>query len=161
MAITLSTFSVGPAQVDGRHYIAEKHTDNVGLVYVYEYLGDATQTDVDRTNIMNARATDLASALAIQEYLNRVSVDGWPGPLVYQTAAQFANKLRFEYRNSSQQRVAYLAYWLLNRINDGTFTDLQVQNAFGMTAVQYSTFKTNQLIPLHDHWAAVLAAVGQ
>lgn len=158
MPITSSVLSTGHAQRDGRRYVREIHTDHLGVQHVVEYLWDGVS---DQNATMAARAVRIAEALAAAEYAERVSVDGWDGPLAHQTGAQFADKLRAEYRISSRERVCYLAWWLQRRINEGTFTDAQVRNAFGMTVVQYNNFKTNKLIPMHDHWAAVLVAQGE
>ena len=158
MTITASIFTTGHAQVDGRRYVREVHTDHLGVEHAVEYLWDGV---TDRDAIMTARAQRIAEALAAAEYADRVAFDGWSGPLQHQTAANFADKLRAEYRISTRERVCYLAWWLLRRINEGTFTDAQVRNAFGMTTQQYTTFKTNKLIPMHDHWTAVLVAEGE
>jgi hypothetical protein len=159
--IVSSTCLVGHLQRDGRRYVIERHTDHLGAVHEREYLAPFGQTEPERDALLAQSAIDIAGLLAIAEYLLRVSADGWEGPLEHQTAAQFADKLRFEYRESMRERVCYLAWWLLRRINEGSFTDAQVRNAFGMTTQQYGTFKTNKLEPFHDHWAAVLTAVGE
>jgi hypothetical protein len=161
MSIVSSVAVVGHLQRDGRRYVTERHTDHLGAVHAREYLAPFGQTQTERDALLAQHATEFALSLAVAEYLLRVSEDGWPGPLEHQTAAQFADKLRFEYRESVRERVCYLAWWLLRRINEGSFTDAQVRNAFGMTAQQYGTFKTNKLEPFHDHWAAVLTAMGE
>lgn len=158
MTILSSVLQTGHAQRDGRRYAREIHTDHLGAQHIAEYLWDGLS---DQNATMAARALRIAEALAAAEYAGRVAVDRWPGPLDHQTGAEFADKLRAEYRTSSRERVCYLAWWLLRRINEGTFTDAQVRNAFGMTVVQYNTFKTNKLIPMHDHWAAVIVAQGE
>lgn len=158
MPIVSSVHTVGHAQRDGRRYVREQHTDHLGVVHVFEYLWDGL---ADRDAISLARAARLATNLAVQEYVARVTEDGWAGVLQHQTAAEFAAKLRAEYRISTRERLCYLAWWLLRRIAEGTFTDNQVRNAFGMTVQQYTTFKTEKLIPAHDRWAGVLAAEGE
>ena len=83
-----------------------------------------------------------------------------PLQLKYATGQQLADAFREEYRTSSRERCARLATWLLARIDDGTWTDTQVRNAFGLTLAQYTTFKT-KLTTLRDHWLAVLTAQGE
>lgn len=157
MSITSSVYSTGHEQRDGRRYVREEHTDHLGVLHVFEYLWDGL---ADRDSIMGARAVRLAHNLAVQEYVERVSFDGWTGPLQHQTAAEFANKLRFEYRESKRERMCELAWWLIRRIAEGSFTDNQVRNAFGMTVTQYNAFKT-RLQAAHDRWAALLLAEGE
>lgn len=81
--------------------------------------------------------------------------------LHHQTAAQFVARLRERYRGASREELARLAWWIIERVNAGDITDLQVRNAFGLTSAQYTTFKSNKLIPAHDAWALVLAAQGE
>jgi hypothetical protein len=83
-----------------------------------------------------------------------------PLNLQHQTAAQFAQRFRERYRSSNRAECAALAYWLIERINAGDFTDTQVRNAFGLTVPQYTTLKA-KMTTLHDNWVAVLAAQGE
>jgi hypothetical protein len=158
MSISSSVYTTGHIQQDGRRYVQEVHIDHLSVKHIFEYLWDGVS---DRDVTLAQRASKLLQSLAAAEYASRVAIDGWSGTLQHQTAAQFADKLRAEYRISTRQRVCYLAWWLIRRINAGDFTDVQVRNAFGMTTQQYTTFKTNKLVPFHDHWVAVLAAEGE
>ncbi len=49
MPIVSSTHTVGHAQIDGRRYVAEFHTDDIGAVLRIEYLA------VDGTNYVAVR----------------------------------------------------------------------------------------------------------
>lgn len=80
--------------------------------------------------------------------------------LRYQTATQFAARLRERYRNASREECARIATWLLNHIEAGDFTDLQVRNAFGLTAGQYTTVKA-KWTNLRTAFQAVQAATGE
>ena len=80
--------------------------------------------------------------------------------LSYQTAAQFVARLREYYRNSKREEVARLAKWILDRIEAGDVTDTQVRNAFGMTTIQYTTFKT-KLTTLRDNYNSINLAEGE
>jgi hypothetical protein len=80
--------------------------------------------------------------------------------LKYATGTQLAAAFRERFRNSTREECARLATWLLARIADGTWTDTQVRNAFGLTAGQYTTLKA-KMQTLADHWAAVQAAQGE
>ena len=80
--------------------------------------------------------------------------------LRHQTKAQFAARLRERYRNASREEAARIATWLLNSIEAGDFTDLQVRTAFGLTSGQWTTLKA-KLTTLRTNWLAVLAAAGE
>lgn len=64
MAIVSSTKTVGHAQIDGRRYVQEVHTDGEGGQYVREYLAAA---DADHDAILASHAAQLAVVLAEQE----------------------------------------------------------------------------------------------
>ena len=72
MPIVSSTRVVGPAQPDGRKYVAEAHTDHLGTVRNVEYLA-AVGADYDA--ILAARATYIESYLADEEAA-RLASDG-------------------------------------------------------------------------------------
>jgi hypothetical protein len=80
--------------------------------------------------------------------------------LKHATSAQLAAAFRERFRNATKEEAARLATWLIDRITDGTWTDLQVRNAFGLTAGQYTAAKA-RFQALHDHWVAVQAAAGE
>jgi hypothetical protein len=156
VSIVSSTFAVGPAQRDGRAYVTETHTDNIGIAHVVNYLA---AVGTDYAAVMSARAPLIAVQIADAEFvdnLNRTS--GFT--LNYQTKAELASRFRAAYRGATRDVAASMAYWLIERINDGTVTDAQVQAAFGLTTTQYNAMKA-RATTLHDHWAAVLVAVGE
>lgn len=157
MSIVSSVRTVAPAQKDGRSWVHEVHTDNIGLTYVADYLA-AVGANYDA--IMSARATALALQIEIAEYVTKIAADASPLPFQYQTAAQFAAKFRIDYQSAIGFSVAYLAYWIINRISAGDFTDAQVQAVFGLTTVAYTTLKTTKFVPQHDAYASGLAAIG-
>lgn len=87
--------------------------------------------------------------------------------LTQQTLAEFA--IRFWRRMERAQREGdryarhRLAWWLIERITAGDITDAQARNSYNnffgasLTAGQWSTLKTNKLIPMHDRYAALIA----
>lgn len=79
--------------------------------------------------------------------------------LKHQTAAQFIARFREAYRNADRERLAQLAKWLLARIAAGDITDTQARNAFGLTAAQWNTKKT-QMSNLVAQYDAIQAAQG-
>lgn len=64
MAIVSSTHTVGHAQIDGRRYVTEAHTDGVGVEHRVEYLA---AIGTDYVAVRNARAAQIAIQLAEAE----------------------------------------------------------------------------------------------
>jgi len=80
--------------------------------------------------------------------------------LVHQTPAQLAARFRSAYRVATAERAAKMAYWLIERIQSGDFTDTQVRTAFSLTTTQYAALKA-RMTTLHDQYAAVRNARGE
>lgn len=80
--------------------------------------------------------------------------------LKYQTKTDLAQRFREMYRAASRETAARMAYWLVERIVSGDFTDAQVRAAFGLTSAQYTTAKA-KLQALYDQWAAIQNAAGE
>lgn len=80
--------------------------------------------------------------------------------LEHQTATELAARFRARYRDATGHEAARMAYWLIERIVAGDFTDAQVRNAFGLTTQQYNGLKT-RMTALHDKWRDVNAAAGE
>lgn len=80
--------------------------------------------------------------------------------LIHQTPAQLAARFREAYRGATKEQAAKMAYWLIESILVGDFTDAQVRGAFGLTATQYTALKS-RMTTLHDHYAAVKNARGE
>lgn len=59
--IVSSTYTEGPAQVDGRRYVSELHTDDRGQTYTHEWLGDQ-----DADLVLSDRAAVLSAQIAAQ-----------------------------------------------------------------------------------------------
>jgi hypothetical protein len=59
MSIISSTHTVGHAQVDGRRYVKERHVDDAGESFEYEWLGEQ-----DAQSVLIARASRLNTLLA-------------------------------------------------------------------------------------------------
>lgn len=64
MPVVSSTHSVGPAQADGRRYVTEQHTDDLGAVLVFEYL---SAVEADYVAIRTARVAQINEQLAEAE----------------------------------------------------------------------------------------------
>lgn len=80
--------------------------------------------------------------------------------LKHATLAQLGAAFRERFKNSEGVETARLAKWLLARIQDGTFTETQVRNFFGLTVAQWNTLKT-KITTLRDNWENILIARGE
>lgn len=155
MPVTSSSFALEPAQTDGSRWCREVHTVPGGTVDFY-YLG---ASDADNTAIMQGRVPAVNALLADREEQANYDRDGAP-TLVEMNATAFAARFREKFRMAEKGDACRMAWWLLRRITAGDITDTQARNAFGLTAGQWTTVKTNQLQPRADAWTAVLAASG-
>lgn len=159
MSITSSIVTIEGPQIDGRRWVREVHSDAIGVAQIVDYLGPnnvATTAQATAT----ARALVLNVTLADVEFAVKILVDVSPLPLRWQTAAQFIARIRAAYRNFNKADLARLAKWVLNRILDGTVTDSQLQNAFGLTSAQWTALK-GRMQALATEQTAIDAAVGE
>ena len=154
MAVTNSTVALDPVtQADGSRWAAETHEAASGPVSFYYLL----PAGGDGTAIMQGRVASVNADLADREYERLVERDARP-VLVENTAAQFAARLREDFREGRRERACYLAWWLLRRIAAGEITDAQCRTAFGLTVTQWNNTKTSTLTPRSDAYAAMLLA---
>jgi hypothetical protein len=102
MAIVSSVLSKEGAQRDGRFWVLETHTDQVGVVYPIRYLAPSGTLDAALNATMSARATqigiDIGTAEA-QADLDRIKVDGSLATVttVYATISDVRAALRAAY----------------------------------------------------------------
>ena len=154
MAVTNSTIALDPVtQRDGSRWVTETHETSARPVVFYYLLSSVS----DATAIMQGRVAAVNEQLADREYREAVELDARP-VLVENTAAQFATRLREDFREGRRERACYLAWWLLRRIAAGDITDAQARSAFGLTVTQWNNIKTNTLTPRSDAYAAMLLA---
>lgn len=78
--------------------------------------------------------------------------------LRHATGAQLAAEFRKRYREATGLEAGRLARWLLDRITDGTWTDAQVRNAFGLTVTQYNNMKTRMETKASRYYAVIADA---
>ncbi len=64
MAIVSTEINVGHAQIDGRRYVEELHTNHLGVVHRIEYLA---AVDTDTAAIAAAHAVQIAEDMAEAE----------------------------------------------------------------------------------------------
>lgn len=80
--------------------------------------------------------------------------------LKYTTLAKLGAAFRQRFKAASKEDAWRLATWLLNRIDDGTFTDAQVRNFFNLTVTEYNNLKT-RLTTMRSRWQELQAAAGE
>lgn len=156
MPVTGSAFTIEGAQADGSRWCREVHTVAGGGTVDFYYL---TPEGFDPTSTMNGRVAVVNEMLVEQEASANLDRDG-ALTSVHITGAQMIVAFREEVRNATRERACYLAWWLLRRIAAGHVTDTQARNAFGMSAVQWTTFKANTVTPRSNAWTTVLEAAG-
>lgn len=157
MAIVASVIESISLQKDGRSWVHEIHTDQVALKYERSYLADA---GFDTAAALASYATQLVSDTRLGEIgknLADVSINGSLATptTVYSTAAQNFTALRAVYQFATQVQAIMIGDFL------NTLTDLQLQNAFSITAGQVTTLRTNKLTPAASAAATIRASVGQ
>lgn len=76
MPIVDSSFSVAPAEIDGRSYVLEIHVDQYGIEHRTEYLAEAAE---NYGAVMAARVPFLDQML-IDSEINQVLLDNGNGP---------------------------------------------------------------------------------
>lgn len=80
--------------------------------------------------------------------------------LKHQTKAELAARIRAAYKDSSRERTAKIATFILNHIDAGDFTETEVRNVFGLSAGQWNTLKT-KMENLRTAYFSVDAAGGE
>lgn len=155
MSIASSSYVVEPAQVDGRCFVREEHTDHLGAVHVFTYLA---AVDTDYAAQLAARVPQIEDSLAVLEY--HACLDSDTLTTEHITKGEFVARFREAYRSADREEAARLATWLANRVQAGDITPAQVQSAFGLTPAQYVALR-DRALALRDHWLAVQAAKGE
>lgn len=156
MSIVSSVLLTEGAQKDGRAWVQETHTDNIGLKYVIRYLA---AVGLDTATVLAARAITLADDIANAEIAANVAAVVANGSLAvlafnYSTAAQGRTALRAAYLTATRVDAIMIGDFL------STLTDAQLQAAFSMTAGQVTTLRTNKLTPAASAAATIRATTG-
>jgi hypothetical protein len=159
MPVTASSATFdGPPQADGSRMVIERHQCANGVPDVqFVYFAPA---GFDPSTVLAGRTAMINAQLADAEATADMSNDGAP-VAVEQTMTAFLQAMRAAYKASDKADTCRLAWWLLRRIAAGQIADTQCQAAFGRSAAQWTSFKTNTLTPQSNAWAAVIAATGQ
>jgi hypothetical protein len=147
---------IGHAQIDGRRYVREIHSDAQGVIADLEYLA---AIGADTNAIAAARSTEIVETLARSEAKRMVEIDAAP-VLRFQTGAQFLVRLRSLYRGARRERCAKIAAWIIHRLDAGDVTAAQLRNVFNLTVQQWNTLET-KLRALASSIAAIESAEGE
>ena len=150
------TIQVGHAQKDGRKFVLEVYSDAQGEFARLEYLAEPT---ADFNTIAAAREPVLLESSARSELDQAIAEDVMPALRFFDLSALVA-RVRELFRNGEAERLCEIARWILARINAGDLTDLQVRNAFGLTAGQYNALK-NRITTLATALNTVRGARGE
>lgn len=156
MSIVSSLIISNVAQKDSRRAIVEQHTDDQAVVYLRLYLAPAGS---DTAAALTAYATQLGLDITAAEIANNIFQVVTFGSLatvslVYSTVAANLAALRAAYLSALQIQAIMIGDYLSAR------TDVQLQNAFGLTAGQVTTLRTNKLTPAANAATTIRAASG-
>jgi hypothetical protein len=143
--------------VDGRFWVTETLTDSAAGVHVFSYLANA---GFDYTTALATRVSELTAQLPLDEIARNILAVETVGSLaaptfLFSTIAANVTALRAAYQVSTQLQAVMMGDFL------SSLTDVQLENAFGLTQGQVSTLRTNALTPAASTAAAIRAAVGQ
>jgi len=156
VAIASSTIILQYAQANGKTRIVEIHITDAGTQRKFIYDADAL---TDTAAVLAARAVSVWQEIQDEECQSFIDLD-IPPKFVDATKNYLIAYVRNAYKNGSDGQLVAVARWVLNRIADGTVTDTQVQNAFGLTSGQWTTLKTKMqnLVASDD---SITQAVGE
>ncbi len=130
--IVSSTFTEGPAQVDGRRYVTERHTASDGEVYTYEWLGlQAVEA------VLNARVEKLNELLA-ERAAAQLLVSGTKLPLT---------KLQFREMFTSAERAGIDAFHAGLETNAQLSTEQKASVRTGMEDFKVAQNIVRPLLP--------------
>lgn len=156
MPIVSSVITGDERQRDGRRWVGELHTDHLGVQYPIRYLAEAA---ADIATVMRDRVAVIEDQLRGSEIAANVAavmLDGSAASytLAYSTAAQNFAALRAAYQGATRTQAIMVGDFL------ASLTNGQIQTAFGLTAGQVATLRTNKLTPAAAAAATIRAAAG-
>ena len=157
MANIVSSSLVSSVQADGRSTVHETHVDLLGLKWEIIYLA---LNGANLNAAMATHATDLGVNLGLDEIaknIGQVTTNGSLAStsLLYSNAAPNFAALRLAYKVATQTAAVMIGDFL------STLTDNQLGNAFGLTAGQVTTLRTNKLTPAASLASSIRSSVGQ
>lgn len=143
MAITASRIVHEQVQRDGRRWILEEHTDHLGRKLLFHYLASAGVVSATGLAEHAIRLADEAKRDEIAANISQVTSFGSEAvtSTVHSTAAENFAALRAAYLGATRIEAIMIADFLSGLSN------AFLQTAFGMTAAQVTTLRTNKLTP--------------
>jgi hypothetical protein len=156
VSIVSSVIVETDVQKDGRKWVHEVHVDQLGLKYERNYLAGAAD---DLNVALAAYAVLLANVIQANEInTNLGSVVGFGSlatyTLNYSTAAQNFAALRIAYHDATQTQAIMIGDFL------SSLTDVQLENAFGLTQAQVTALRSSKLTPAVTAAATIRATTG-
>jgi hypothetical protein len=157
VAIVSSVIEEMGLQKDGRSWVREAHTDHLGFKHIRNYLAGA---GLDTAAELAAYAVHLNEDTRLGEILRNIDDVTTNGSLAtpsteYSTPAQNFTGLKLAYAVATRVEAIMIGDFF------NTLTNNQLQNAFGLTAGQVTTLRTNKLAPAASLATSIRAASGQ
>lgn len=155
-AIVSSVIIEDAAQKDGRRWITERHTDQLGKTYDVVYIA------IEGANVntaLAARATQINQQLIDRETAANVqrAIDSAAAPILnYSAASDFRSALRERYKSAT----GWDAIRLGSFINGLGLSDGQLTAIFGVSGAQLTSLKT-KLSNQASKYAAAISEAGQ
>lgn len=140
---------------NGRQWVREHHIDHAGADHYRDYLA---LPEHDRDAILSARAVALNEELQSHEFRQCVT----HGVVVtnHNTPEQLAARWRKAYAEFGNFDAAKHAHWMVRAMQRGLLDEKHVQAAYGHDPAKFAATKA-KLTALHDHYDAILHAVGE
>lgn len=150
------TVTIGHLQRGGRRWIDEVFFDARGNFYENRYLiADGS----DYNAISAAKEPDLIRQFANSEALNDVEGNFKPTGR-FQTVPEELLKIKERYSKSNGIETCRIARWVVNRLNDGSVTVVQMRTAFGVTPAQWNSIN-GRMDTFANSLTSIETAVGE
>jgi hypothetical protein len=155
MSIVSSVILLETPQIDGRIWVVEQFTDNLGIIYQQTYLAPSSSTPTTLAAHLAADATALSAGLAANEVASNLASVLALGSLASPT----------EHYSTSPENVAALAAAAPTGVQAvmcgdylNTLTTTALEAAFGWTLQQTQTNQTTYFQPYAAAAATIRAA---
>lgn len=154
--IVSSTYTLGTPQANGTVYVTEIHTWDSGLAPTIREYGPVP-AGLDFQAIADAQAIVIMQAKRDSEAFSNLNNGKYI--LVYNTETQMLEFVRDIYLNSEGFETCQWARWIVDRLNDSSFSISAIRAVWGMTPPQWNTF--NGILDTNAAaYSSVLAANG-
>lgn len=153
MSIVSTSVIEEPVQKDGRRYVRERHTDELGEVHEVSYLAESGGNALTVAQGRAALIDNQIKELEFQNCLAAIMREATPR-LRHLTLAEVGPLIRAWYATTAGEECAKVSAYLL------TLTDAQLRTIFGVTATQLTTLK-NRLTTRRNAWTTLQSQVGE